>query len=228
MFLLHRIEFFWCTRIYKLYQQWERKGTTGTVFSALAWLQAYERHERKLQSCNFPGYKMMLARFLNLAVVISIGSLAVTHLQQSQALCRTTLSTVHALLWALLQVSPAPFWWSLEIQTRVDFSPHLSLISRLLSEALWSTQSLMHGGIGNRGECIPSASKWKHPWVPFLLPFCGEPIKLHGSQYLLETFEVLRGYMLKGYSYCSAVTLYWCLLLLCLGLDTSFVSLLYS
>lgn len=63
-----------------------------------------------MQSYNFPGHKMMLARFLALSVVISVGSLAVMHLQQSQALCRTTLSTVHTLLGALLQASPAPFW----------------------------------------------------------------------------------------------------------------------
>lgn len=83
-------------------------------------------HVEKTASYSFPGYKMMLVRFLNLAVVLSVGSLAATHLQQSQALRRTTLSTVLALLGALLQVSPAPFWSSLEIQTREDFF-HISV-----------------------------------------------------------------------------------------------------
>lgn len=42
----------------------------------------------------------------------------------------------------------------------------------------------------------------------FSFLFREEPIKLRGSQYLLETFEVLRGYMLKYHGYCSAVTPY--------------------
>lgn len=62
----------------------------------------------------------------------------------------------------------------------------------------------MKGG----GECAPSASKWNHSQFHFSFLFRGEPTKFHGSQYLLETFEVLRGYVLKRHSYCSAATTY--------------------
>lgn len=42
----------------------------------------------------------------------------------------------------------------------------------------------------------------------FSFIFRGEPIKLHGTQYLPETFEVLRKYMLNSHSHCSALTPY--------------------
>lgn len=186
-------------------------------------------HVEKTASYNFPGYKMTLVRFLNLAVVLSVGSLAATHLQQSQALRRTTLSTVLALLGALLQVSPAPFWWSLEIQTREDFF-HISVwyqdysMVNTILDAWWYRKWRV-------GVSVPhqQASGTIHGFHSSFL-FSGEPTKFHGSQYLLETFEVLRGYVLKRHSYCSAATTYW-FLLPCLGLAfhaTSFAWLLYS
>lgn len=128
----------------------------------------------------------MLVRFLNLAIVIAVGSLAVTHLLQSLALCRTTLSAVHALLGALLQVSPAPFWWTLEIQTREEFL-HISVWYQGCSQKPYGQHSPWCMVVWDRkggGECATSASEngTIHEFH-FSFFFRWKPTKLNDSQY---------------------------------------------
>lgn len=82
------------------------------------------------------------------------------------------------------------------------FSPHLGWISELVLEGLWSTQSLMLVVQEMKGgdECALSSSATIYGFQ-FSCIFTH---KLHGNQFLLEAFEVLRGYVLKSHSYCSA------------------------
>lgn len=123
VFFLYRVGLLWCTCIYKLkvYQQWNRKWITFTVFRDWHGYRHTTCTCRELQSYDFLGYEVMLVSLRNLAIVISLGSLAATRWQQSRALCGAAPCPVRAFCRTLLQDSSAPFWPSLEIQTREDF-----------------------------------------------------------------------------------------------------------
>lgn len=202
MFLLHSIELFWCTYKLEVYQQWEKKGTVFTV--SMDW-HGY-RHttctcnenckatiSQATRQCWWDFLTWQLAQLLGAwlrhtycEVRLCAGQHCLQRTHYLEHFCRSLLLPSGEVLKSKWEKNFSTSQFDIRVALRS------SMVNTTLDAWWYRTWRV--------GVSVPHQQVKVEPFMSSIsLSFsCGNPQSLMVAS-ILETFEVLRGYVLKRY-----------------------------